>query len=103
MLCVLLFVDTYCIVTSMLTTIEISRPLSFREVIAHWPTTRAFARDAGCSPTLVRQWRHRDSVPAHYWPRIVEGAGRRGIVSVDLRLLAQLAAKRRTADSVVRP
>ena len=79
----------------MLTTIEISCPLSFRDVIARWPTTRAFARDAGCSPTLVRQWRHRDSVPARYWPRIVEGASRRGIVPVDLRLLAQLAAKRR--------
>ena len=79
----------------MLTTIEISHPLSFRDVIGRWPTTRAFARDAGCSPTLVQQWRHRDSVPAHYWPRIVEGAARRGIVLVDLRLLAQLAVKRR--------
>jgi hypothetical protein len=79
----------------MHTTIEISTLLSFRDVIARWPTTRAFARDAGCSTTLVRQWRHRDSVPAHYWPQIVEGAARRGIVLVDLRLLAQLAARRR--------
>jgi hypothetical protein len=79
----------------MLTTIEISDPLSFRDVIGRWPTTRAFARDAGCSPTLVRQWRHRDSVPAQYWPQIVAGAARRGIAPVDLRLLAQLAAKRR--------
>jgi len=79
----------------MLTTIEIGDPMSFRDVIGRWPTTRAFARDAGCSPTLVRQWRHRDSVPAQYWPQIVEGASRRGIALVDLRLLAQLAAKRR--------
>ena len=79
----------------MLTTIEIGHPMSFRDVIGRWPTTRAFARDAGCSPTLVRQWRHRDSVPAQYWPQIVEGAARRGIAPVDLRLLAQLAAKRR--------
>ncbi len=80
----------------MLTTIEITPPPpNFRDVIARWPTTRAFARDAGCSPTLVRQWRHRDSVPAQYWPRIVEGAARRGIVLVDLKLLAQLAARRR--------
>jgi hypothetical protein len=78
----------------MLATIEISHPMSFRDVIGRWPTTRAFARDAGCSPMLVRQWRHRDSVPAQYWPRIVEGAARRGIVLVDLRLLAQLAARR---------
>jgi hypothetical protein len=81
----------------MLATIEITPPSpNFRDVIARWPTTRAFARDAGCSPTLVRQWRHRDSVPAQYWPRIVEGAARRGIALVDLKLLAQLAARRRT-------
>jgi hypothetical protein len=80
---------------AMLTTIEIGHPMSFRDVIGRWPTTRAFARDAGCSPTLVRQWRHRDSVPAQYWPQIVEGAARRGIAPVDLRLLAQLAARRR--------
>jgi hypothetical protein len=44
----------------------------------------------------VRQWRHRDSVPAGYWRRIVEGAARRGIAAVDLKLLAQLAAQRRS-------
>jgi hypothetical protein len=70
-------------------------PASFRDVIARWPATRSFARDAGCSPTLVRQWRHRDFVPAHYWPRVVEGADRRGIAFIDATLLAQLAAKRR--------
>ena len=73
------------------------QPSNFRDVIARWPATRSFARDAGCTPTLVRQWRHRDFVPAHYWPRIVEGARRRGIPLIDTSLLAQLAAKRRTA------
>ena len=68
---------------------------AFRDVIARWPTTRAFARDAGCTPTLVRQWRHRDFVPAQYWPRIVDGAARRGIALIDAKLLAELAAKRR--------
>jgi hypothetical protein len=82
----------------MLTAIANSTPpSSFREVIARWPATRSFARDAGCSPTLVRQWRHRDFVPAHYWPRVVEGAGRRGIAFIDANLLAQLAAMRRAA------
>lgn len=71
------------------------QPASFRDVIARWPNTRAFARDAGSSPTLVRQWRHRDSVPAPYWQRVIEGAGRRGIALVDMSLLARLAAKRR--------
>ncbi len=67
----------------------------FRDLIARWPTTRAFARDAGCSPTLVRQWRHRDFVPAQYWPRIVEGAARRGIPLISASLLADLAANQR--------
>jgi hypothetical protein len=72
-------------------------PTSFRDVIARWPATRSFARDAGCSQALVRQWRHRDFVPAPYWQRIVEGAARRGIALVDSKLLAELAARRRAA------
>ena len=79
------------------TALDTTQPSNFRDVIARWPATRSFARDAGCSATLVRQWRHRDFVPAHYWPRIVEGAKRRGIPLIDTNLLAQLAAKRRTA------
>lgn len=82
---------------------DAAQPVSFHEVIARWPTTRAFARDAGCSPMLVRQWRHRDFVPAHYWPRIVEGATRRGIALVDVNLLARLAAKRRAPVEGERP
>ena len=74
---------------------QTTQPSDFRDVIARWPTTRAFARDAGCTPTLVRQWRHRNFVPAHYWPRIVDGAARRGIVAIDAKLLAELAAMRR--------
>jgi hypothetical protein len=71
------------------------RPSCFRDVIGRWPSTRAFARDAGCSPMLVRQWRHRDAVPAQYWLGIAEGAARRGIATIDVALLAALAAKRR--------
>jgi hypothetical protein len=70
-------------------------PTSFRDIIARWPATRSFARDAGCSQALVRQWRHRDFVPAPYWQRVAEGAARRGIALVDVKLLAELAAKRR--------
>jgi hypothetical protein len=77
-------------------------PISFRDVIARWPATRSFARDAGCSQTLVRQWRHRDFVPAPYWQRIAEGAARRGITVVDIKLLAELAAKRRARTAGAR-
>lgn len=67
-------------------------PASFREVIGRWPATRFFARDAGCSPLLVRQWRHRNFIPPQYWPRIVAAAARRGISDVNADLLARLAA-----------
>lgn len=70
-------------------------PASFREVIARWPATRFFARDAGCSALLVRQWRHRNFIPPQYWPRIVAAAGRRGISDVNADLLARLAASLR--------
>lgn len=76
-------------------------PASFRDLIGRWPSTRGFARDAGCSPTLVRQWRHRDFVPAHYWPGILAGARRRGIGQVDADLLARLAAQRRGAKEAL--
>ena len=80
-----------------MTNIDLNEPSTFRAVIGRWPTTRAFARDAGCSATLVRQWRCRDCVPASYWPGIVQGADKRGIPAVSTDLLARLAARRRSA------
>jgi len=74
---------------------ETRAPTSFRELIARWARTRDFARDAGCSPLLVRQWRHRNFVPPQYWRGIVAGALRRQIGGVDAELLARLAASLR--------
>src|SRR5688500_9999311 len=74
---------------------ETSLPSSFRDLIGRWPRTRDFARDAGCSPLLVRQWRHRNFVPPQYWRGIVAGALRRQIGGVDAELLTRLAASLR--------
>ncbi len=71
---------------------ETRAPSAFRDLIALWPRTRDFARDAGCSPLLVRQWRHRNFVPPQYWRGIVAGAARRQIGDVDVEVLARLAA-----------
>ena len=71
---------------------ETGTPSSFRELIGRWARTRDFARDAGCSPLLVRQWRHRNFVPPQYWRGIVAGAARRQIGGVDAELLTRLAA-----------
>lgn len=78
-----------------MTNIDPNEPSNFREIIGRWPSTRAFARDAGCTATLVRQWRCRDQVPAPYWPGIVQGAAKRGIAVINTDLLARLAARRR--------
>jgi hypothetical protein len=74
---------------------ETHAPSCFRELIGRWPRTRDFARDAGCSPLLVRQWRHRNFVPPQYWRGIIAGALRRRIGGVDAELLARLAASLR--------
>lgn len=74
---------------------ETRAPSSFRDLIGRWPRTRDFARDAGCSPLLVRQWRHRNFVPPQYWRGIVAGALRRQICGIDAELLARLAASLR--------
>ncbi len=75
--------------------IETGAPTSFRDLIGRWARTRDFARDAGCSPLLVRQWRHRNFVPPQYWRGIVAGAARRQIGGVDADLLTRLAAAMR--------
>ena len=75
--------------------VETSLPSSFRDLIGRWPRTRDFARDAGCSPLLVRQWRHRNFVPPQYWRGIVAGALRRQIGGIDADLLTRLAASLR--------
>lgn len=74
---------------------DLPPPSSFRELIGRWPRTRDFARDAGCSALLVRQWRHRKFVPPQYWRGIVAGAVRRQIGGIDTELLARLAASLR--------
>lgn len=76
--------------------INSSEPSNFRDVIGRWPNTRAFARDAGCSATLVRQWRCRNCVPAAYWLGIIKGAAKRNIAAISTDLLMRLAAGRRT-------
>lgn len=94
--CVLLILATLRIVPCMTTSLpETSAPASFRALIGRWARTRDFARDAGCSPLLVRQWRHRDFVPPQYWRGIVAGAARRQIGGIDADLLARLAASAR--------
>jgi len=38
------------------------------------------ASDIGQQGVTVRQWRNRGSIPAEYWPKIIERAAARGVL-----------------------
>ena len=68
---------------------------AFGEVISCWPSAVALAAELGVEPSTVRQWRRRGSVPAPYWRALIDRGTSRGIVGLDERLLAEIAARRR--------
>ena len=68
---------------------------SFAAVIAAWPTPRDFEADIGLRRGLAAVWKHRDSIPARSWARVVEAAQAGGIGGVSYGLLARLAAAKR--------
>jgi hypothetical protein len=65
---------------------------SFSDVISAWPGRGALAADCGTTYGVVKQWERRNSVPAEYWLRLIQGAEARGIRGLTLRLLAEIAA-----------
>lgn len=71
--------------------------LTFREVIAAWPSLESLADDAGVSANTAKQWRTRNKIPDERWEAVVAGAARRGIASVSLEVLASLSAKKAAA------
>lgn len=57
---------------------------TFRQILDLWKDAKpsssvAIARDCSVSPVLVRQWKHRDSVPPKYWRQLQDGARRRNL------------------------
>lgn len=71
-----------------------SPPATFRDTLRLWPTFADAASDLSIPYERVAQWAKRDSVPAEYWPALVNAARTRGF-PVDLELLAALAARQR--------
>nr|WP_295834773.1 hypothetical protein [uncultured Azospirillum sp.] len=66
---------------------------TFIDIIAEWPSDQAFAEDAGVTASLVVCWRHRNSVPAKCWRKLVCGAVLRDL-PVTLEALAIAAEDR---------
>lgn len=66
---------------------------SFSDLIDAWGKSHLQA-DIGVKAGLPSVWKHRNSVPARYWPRLVTAAERRGICGVTFDLLEKLSDSR---------
>lgn len=56
------------------------RMVSFRSIIERWPSAEKFGADLGLKyPSHARVMKVRNSIPASYWPRVLEAAGIRRI------------------------
>ncbi len=67
---------------------------SFTDIISMWPSDQAFADDLGETVSLVRVWKHRNSIPARHWKQVLCGAKKREFSQVTDALLIELANKR---------
>lgn len=73
---------------------------SFREVIKAFGGAVSMAGTIDnplITDNLIRQWGYRDSIPASYWPTIVDRARDRRIAGVTFATLSGLARPRRRA------
>lgn len=78
---------------------------TFSEIISLWASHDELAQDlskAGVTikRVLIASWKHRDNIPAGYWPPLVEAATKRGFQDVNYELLANIAHAKRTKDKV---
>lgn len=64
---------------------------SFSAIIAAFGGAAPFRDAMGLVDVTARQMKLRDSIPAGYWPRVVEEAKQRGIEGVTLEALAKIA------------
>lgn len=56
--------------------------LNHSDTINLWPTLADFAADVGVKRNTARGWKRRNSIPAKYWPTVLEMArNRRAYVS----------------------
>jgi len=75
---------------------------SFLDIIKLWPSDTDFARDINVRPNHLQTMKVRESIPAEYWPALVNAARRRRIAGVTLDQLGSLKAKARAGRNRVR-
>lgn len=65
---------------------------SYVPIFDKWPSTEALGDDIGVDAAHIRTLKSRDSIPPKYWTKIEDGAKKRGIKDVTIKILAQIAA-----------
>jgi hypothetical protein len=88
--------DTFII--AIADTVCIMRPmqLNHSQIIDLWPSLDEFAEDMGVKMRTAQGWKRRNSIPWHYWPRLIACALVRRIY-VSPEMLMSSAAERRAA------
>lgn len=64
--------------------------LTFRSIIALWPSPDAMAADIGAGPSAVRKWSQRNRIPEEWWRTVLDAPRVRdaGITADTLATLA---------------
>lgn len=74
----------------------ISHMKTFQELIDKWPNLADFCRDVSVPYERGRKWYSTNSIPHGYANTVVSAAQKRGLDTVTLKLLAELAEKRKS-------
>lgn len=75
---------------------------SFAAVIEAWPSVGEYGEDIGVDSMHARALKYRDSIPPEYWLRTEAGAAKRGIDGVDIKLLAEIAEKKKNPVKAIK-
>lgn len=62
-------------------------PSSYRDLIAEWPTVKAFANELGVPPERAFGWWRRDAIPTRYWSALIKMQARHNRVLTPEMLL----------------
>jgi hypothetical protein len=60
---------------------------SHKAIIDAWPSRADLAADMGVSYDTVKKWHQRNSIPSHWWTRLVRHAIKRDIAGVSFEVL----------------
>lgn len=75
----------------------VTAPLSVSDLIARWPTVRAFAAEIECGLEAASQMKKRNRIASHHWTRVISAAETRGIPGVNYGWLAERSPKPKRA------